>query len=353
MNRRSDMSMGGDVGSADQASSDVLPMHEIYNGERSNAGSPDSENDLEEQGQALEVEQEEGEEEDASNHDGNDEDKENRGQYDDEEANAPDGGVSVCSGSEIEEDDSVDSADFREEAVRKGFLDFLLNYIGCGIYAKVLDWLTTKIIKIRGDSDDAEAELQDLAGDAIQEATDPSQLLPNQSSALNSGGSGGGGGGGAAGNSAMMGQMATSAAQGAAGATATASASVAGGVSSAVAGLAGLVASTGVASQVGVAVGVAAVTAAAVSAGVGIVTSQSNVLPAASPRPMYNYSGFVPPECNGEGASTLKIGQIELQIQGFPPDALPERREDLEILFRDLYNEITVEFRLCLRNCLS
>ena len=138
----------------------------------------------------------------------------------------------------------------------------------------------------------------------------------------------------------MVTQMATSAAQSAATATASAASTAVAGVSSAVTGLAGIVASTGAASQVGVAVGVAAVTAAAVSSGVVVSVQSADQGNATAIYPPANYTdGFVPPECSADG--TIKEGLVELRIEGFPPEALPARKADLEDLFRDLYNEIT------------
>jgi len=77
--------------------------------------------------------------------------------------------------------------------------------------------------------------------------------------------------------------------------------------------------------------GVAAVSAAAISS--GIVTTT----PAASNVTFVDQ--FVPPVCSA--SSLLKEGYFELKIQGFPPSAFPDRKRDVELLFRDIYNDIT------------
>ena len=98
------------------------------------------------------------------------------------------------------------------------------------------------------------------------------------------------------------------------------------------AGVASGVAGAGIATQAGIAVGVAAATAAAVSSGVKL---NSDPTPAAVDR----YGDFVPPRCSKE--SEKKIGALILDIQGIPPGAMKMRKQALEILFREIYNEIT------------
>ena len=65
---------------------------------------------------------------------------------------------------------------------------------------------------------------------------------------------------------------------------------------------------------------IAAVTAAAVSSGVA-VTSQRNTT-----EPFNPYGDFVPPTCEVE--PTMKIGHVELQIQGFTPETLEDQTTD-------------------------
>ncbi|CAB9518631.1 Mycoplasma protein of unknown function, DUF285 [Seminavis robusta] len=142
--------------------------------------------------------------------------------------------------------------------------------------------------------------------------------------------------------STMAGQMATTAAQSAATATATAAASATTIASTVVS----AVASAGVATQVGVAVGVAAVSAAAVVSGVAMAPVSAPV--PASPfvatddfygRPPPPQGDFVPPPCTG--SSDFKQGYVELQIQALPEGALPDYRDHIEALFREVYNNIS------------
>lgn len=93
--------------------------------------------------------------------------------------------------------------------------------------------------------------------------------------------------------------------------------------------------------QVGVALGVAAITAAAVSSGIAVKPSAAHVT-----TPTIVEDNFVPPVCSA--SSLLKEGYVELQIAGLTPDALPDKKLVLEVLFRDLYNDITVSFTLWL-----
>lgn len=78
--------------------------------------------------------------------------------------------------------------------------------------------------------------------------------------------------------------------------------------------------------------GVAATAAAAVSSGVSLTGQTHN---ATVPK----YGNFIPPICSSE--SEHKMGYLELQIQGIPPDALQAKKTSLENMFRDVYNEIT------------
>jgi hypothetical protein len=268
---------------------------------------------------------------------------------------------------------SLDSAEVLERALRRNFLYTAYHYIGCGIFAKlmepamqyiqpILNFLLKCLKKLQGNDDQPGAE------DLAQEAMDGANPMQTQF--------GGFTGGGPAPTGPMptgpmptgpmptapmpgpmpgpiptgpmpvgpigpppgVAEMAASAAQSAASASAsgaaTASAGAAGAASSsAAAGMAGAVASSGVAGQVGAAVGVAAVAAAAVSTGVSL-TGSNDTIP--------YIDDFIPPVCSS--TALLKEGYVEFKIQALPLQALPGRRFDLEELFRDVYNGITGQF---------
>ncbi|CAB9506853.1 hypothetical protein SEMRO_281_G107340.1 [Seminavis robusta] len=258
---------------------------------------------------------------------------------------------------EGEEDASLSTNPGREGAIREGLYGLIEEKIQNGIFQYILATLAAvwNIIVKRcrgGTSED------DAAGMAMDVADAANPINPNNlgSSQVGQGGAGGGGGTGGAGGgassasassasaggasgagaaqaTAVVGQMATQAAVSAAGAS-TAAASTAAAASATIATtVATAVASASVAAQVGVTIGVAAVTVAAVSTGMGVAPT-SNTTTA-----VVKLDAFVPPTCSL--SAELKQGIVELKIQGMPEDALPEHKDSLEGIFRDLYNNIT------------
>ncbi|CAB9525200.1 laminin G sub domain 2 [Seminavis robusta] len=264
---------------------------------------------------------------------------------------------------EGEEDASLSTNAGREEAIREGLYGLIEDKIRNGIFQHILAALAAiwdfLVKKCRGGTseDDAAGMAMDVV-DAVN-PINPNNLATSQfgqSGAGGGGGTGGAGGGagggassagassasasaggasgaGAAQATAVVGQMATQAAVSAAGAS-TAAASTAAAASATIATtVATAVASASVASQVGVTIGVAAVTVAAVSTGMGVAPT-SNTTTA-----VVKLDAFVPPTCSL--SAELKQGIVELKIQGMPEDALPEHKDSLEGIFRDLYNNIT------------
>ena len=249
---------------------------------------------------------------------------------------------------------SIDTAEELEAMMRANMLFVLYQYIGCGIFVKIMApvWKYGKMCfrKVMGNNNNNNADGGggDAAQDAGMDASDiAAEVVDTGTNNLT-----GGGFYSPPGTEGFMGlggptpplmppppgvaEMATaamnSAGSGAASGTAGAGGAAAAASATAASGLAGAVASAGVA-QVGAAVGMAAVTVAAVSSGVAL-NSRAAVIPFTD--------NFVPPHCSD--GQLIKEGQVEIRIEGFPPSALPAKKQHLEVLFRDVYNEITGTF---------
>ncbi|CAB9506260.1 hypothetical protein SEMRO_260_G101600.1 [Seminavis robusta] len=236
-------------------------------------------------------------------------------------------------------------------------MDLGVDHVKNGIFQQILAWLTLCFRycwkKIKGGDSNEDGALD------VVDVVDPSggnkfttQL--GQGGGANTGvvagatgmaaagagtsaGAGAGAGAGAANASTVVGQMATQAATSAAGATATATSAAAASAGFA-ASVTSAVASFGVASQIGMALGVVAVSAAAISGGMAIKEAVSVDANATAPA-VVDDSVWVPPNCSP--TSQLKEGFVELKIRGMPEDALPQHKETLEAIFRDLYNNLT------------
>jgi hypothetical protein len=214
----------------------------------------------------------------------------------------------------------------------------------------------------RGNNEDNSVNLADLPGLDLDDPQASSTALGKSVGGLGPSGLEGtaiaGGTTTTTAQTSIAGPMATGAAQSAAGATAAGASSAA--VAAEAAGLVastsivstitGAVAGAGLATQVGVAVGVAAIAAGAtafVMAGDHIFNSTSTTInesPFLQNKDAFlldNNIAFVPPYCSAE--DTLKQGQIEIQIQGnrAAEKALPVFQSDLEVLFRDIYNNLS------------
>jgi hypothetical protein len=190
---------------------------------------------------------------------------------------------------------------------------------------------------------DADVGTGDLPMDATDLNTNPLDVTNSfSSSGGTSGGAGGAAGGGAAGQAGMVAQMGAMAAQSAASATAaatTAATAAAAAATTAASTIAGAIAGAGVAAQAGMAIGAATIATVAVTSGVAFTQQQ----PVPTPAPT-NYTNnitdtFIPPVCSIDAEK--KVGYVQLQIQGMPVDALPLHQYELEILFRDIYNNIS------------
>ncbi|CAB9524389.1 expressed unknown protein [Seminavis robusta] len=281
------------------------------------------------------------EEEQSSQEGAFDEDDDLEGQYDQN---------SFCSDDDGK-DGMIDHSG-REHAIRTTIVDLIkekFTNAGFQQFLAMLAWCIKCIIskagRSGGDTDEKLEVVMEVV-DSIQVDHGGHHLLAQlgqstqslagggtaSSGASSAGGAAGGAGAGSAQTSAaVVSQMATQAAASAAGASSTAVTSTAAAITTTIA---GAVASVGVASQVGMTVGIAAVAATAMSGGVvGIHnTTSANVTTATADL-------FVPPTCSF--ASQLKRGVVELTIQGLSEDALSQHQESLEVLFRDLYNNIT------------
>lgn len=271
-------------------------------------------------------------------------------------------------GSEDWEEDSLSSQD-PEEAIRKAFLfTFLGTYCGgvdilLGAIFEFFKSIWTFAIvcfkKLSGNnsnSDEGKNEMADMVADALD--IDPIAVSNNFSTAFGgttgasgSGATGGASGaasgavsgsaatggaatGGAAGQAGMAAQMGAMAAQSAASASAAASSTAAAATAAAstvASTVTGAVASAGVAAQTGMAVGAVTVATVAVTSGVVITQptfSSSNVT-----------DTFEPPVCSSE--TIQKVGYVELHIQGMHSDTLLKHQDEVELLFRDIYNSIS------------
>ncbi|CAB9498469.1 Intercellular signal essential for a variety of patterning events during development (By similarity) [Seminavis robusta] len=269
-----------------------------------------------------------------------------------------------------EESFSMDSEEMREAAVRAGFWGVIAGWIQNDLLQRLFNCLESilKCLKCaRGGGGEEGGDAQDDLVNLVTDAVDLDDvMLANQLPAGSGHGLATSGNGATssattnvAANTALTSsttttaqqtttivgmQMATSAAQGAAGATGAATASAATTAATATATgivgtVSGAVASAGLATQVGVVVSVAAVTA--VSTGVAVTTTISNDQPVqtAVPRPE-----ILLPNCTGDSRSLRKTGFVELHIQGLPIEddiVLPEIRQELELLFQSIYNNLT------------
>ncbi|CAB9510462.1 hypothetical protein SEMRO_437_G142840.1 [Seminavis robusta] len=249
--------------------------------------------------------------------------------------------------------DSVLSAEARENEIRRGVMigiiqGKIMDFFSA-IFRFIIDtiltlykWIYDKIIKRCSSSSSEEEAATDLAADLAQDTMDAGdiQAASNQFSS----GAFQGGATTTGQTAATTGQMATMAAQSAATATASATttaaataAAAASAASSTIASsLAGAVSSVGLATQVGVAVGVATV---AVSTGIGVGVSQKSEGPTSSPSYTITDDPFVPPVCTLD--ADMKQGYVELQIQSFPKEALPQYQVEMERMFRTIYNNIS------------
>ncbi|CAB9526927.1 domain protein [Seminavis robusta] len=261
---------------------------------------------------------------------------------------------------EEEDQSSVSINTGREAAIRQSVFDLARDHFKNGIFQRILALLGVcfKCImkKLKGgDSEeqvDAALEAVDILDPSTGNQLASSHLGQNtgigQSGTSGGGASGTGGAGastsasvgtasgaGAAQATAVVSQMATQAAVSAAGASASAASAAVAATASITTTIASAIASASVASQIGVTVGVAAVAAAAVSSGV-VITQEAR---SNSTAPVVKGSDFVPPSCSL--TSQIKQGLVELKIQGMPEDSLPQHRESIEEIFRDLYNNIT------------
>ncbi|CAB9502737.1 ECF subfamily RNA polymerase sigma-24 subunit [Seminavis robusta] len=258
-----------------------------------------------------------------------------------------------------EEDESCSSAEAKEAAIRQGLWDWIVHRYKNDLFQQFLATIAAcyefvvKVLKkcIRGGEEEP-------AGDAVDAAKEVMEIVDisasNQMGSSSMGHSSTGGGAGASGTTAasvasgvgatqvsvtVVGQMATQAATSAAGASAASTAAAASVSAAAVATAASAVASVGVVSQVGITVGIVVVTAAAVSGGVAIKSAVNNDSNTTAAPVVVDKDPFVPQNCST--SSKLKRGFVELKVQGMPEDALPKHQDKLELLFRDLYNNIT------------
>ncbi|CAB9502741.1 domain protein [Seminavis robusta] len=261
-----------------------------------------------------------------------------------------------------EDHDSCSSAEAREAAIRQGIWGWIVHRIKNDLFQQLLATMAAcyefvvKVLKrCRGGSDSDHANDAADAAQEVVEALDLSTSNHMNSSMTSQTGAGGGGsasgsasasgatagsasGAGATQVTAAVGQMATQAAASAASASAAVS-TVAAASATALTTIASAVASAGVATQVGFTIGVAVVTAAAVSGGMVINSASGNGSNMTAAPVVVDKDPFVPPTCSG--LSKLKRGYVELKVQGIPGDALPKHQDKLELLFRDLYNNIT------------
>ena len=249
----------------------------------------------------------------------------------------------------IESLDTVDSDVAAEEAVRNGFLmaiaGILFSHIWKYTGAPLLSYGQKLFKKLRGQSDDDDDDSRNEgAADLVEDLADADDVA-NPMAQSHYGGfggdggmSGGGdfgmsnaGGGGFGGPSGPVppgpppgvAEMAAAASQSAASGAASGAAAGSAAAGTA-AGAAGAAAATATVTQVGAAIGAAAVTAAAVSTGIPLATLSNETM----------FDAFVPPVCSG--SQDLKQGYLELHIKGFPPSELPDKKFDLEVLFRDM-----------------
>ncbi|CAB9498345.1 expressed unknown protein [Seminavis robusta] len=203
--------------------------------------------------------------------------------------------------------------------------EFIASYIVGGIL-KIFKWIR-RCCGDSGPEDDAIGVVGDGVGDAIDDVNLITQ---------------GTGGGGfippPPGGQAMTGQMATQAASNAAsgvssGATAVAPPPPTGG--GLVNTVANAISQAGVAAQAGAVVGVAAVAAAGLSTGIASTRSAAPPM-----EPVGNYTQmWIPPQC--PTPSEPKEGYVELNLQGLPDGAIDDYKEEMEDMFRDVYNNIT------------